>query len=225
MSPAMSQSMSSSTRYGEALKGKIKAERLMSVTLSFNRGYCSASLSMSLALMARNLSAFSTATSGAISPAAYSDSVVTAMGSMLSSVSALENTFNEGRALGVNWSALTDARRPRTLIAEGMVRRRSGIRRYDGLCEYASRFDGVPRARPLVCPLAARVDGVPRARVCGSAPGRRVRNARFRRPRVCGRRVRPPSSAHRVLRHALHGRRRPQRRAPRRRTTTAAASR
>ena len=96
MSPAMSQSMSSSTKYGEALKGKIKAERLMSVTLSFSRGYCSASLSMSLALMARKRSAFSTATSGAISPAAYSLSVVTAMGSMLSSVSALRERSKKG---------------------------------------------------------------------------------------------------------------------------------
>merc|ERR1719324_885130 len=119
--------MSSSTKYGDALKGKINALRLMSTTLSFSRGYLSANLSMSLALMALNRSAFSTATSGAISLALYSPSVVTAMGLIVSSVSALENTFSDGRALGVNWSALTDARRPRTLMAEGMVRRRSGI--------------------------------------------------------------------------------------------------
>merc|ERR1719163_1837257 len=125
--------MSSSTRYGEALNGKIKALRLMSVTLSFSLGYLSASLSMSLALMARKRSAFSTATSGAVSPAAYSLSVVTAIGSIVSSVSALDCNLKLS-FLGENWSALTDARRPRTLMAEGMVRRRSGIaasRRYE----------------------------------------------------------------------------------------------
>ena len=125
--PAMSQSISSSTRYGEALNGKIKADLLMSTTLSFSRGYLSASLSMSFALMARKRSAFSTATSGAISFALYSPSVVTAMGSIVNSVSALEKTLKEGRALGVNWSALTDANRPSTRMALGMVRRRSGI--------------------------------------------------------------------------------------------------
>ena len=153
----MSQSMSSSTRYGEALKGKINADRLMSTTLSFSRGYLSASLSMSFALMARKRSAFSTATSGAISFAEYSPSVVTAMGSIVSSVSALENTFSDGRALGVNWSALTDANRPSTRMALGMVRRRSGI---------ATSGDA------RTCVFTASTACL--SRMCGCAPGRRA---------------------------------------------------
>jgi len=140
------------------LKGKISAERLMSTTLSFSLGYLSASLSMSLALMARKRSAFSTATSGAISLALYSPSVVTAMGSIVSSVSALENTFSDGRALGVNWSALTDARRPSTRMALGMVRRRSGMLATSG----DSR----------TCVFTASTACL--SRMCGCAPGRRA---------------------------------------------------
>ena len=104
---------------------------------------CAASLSMSLALIARKRSAFSTATSGAISFALYSPSVVTAMGSIVSSVSALLRSWKVF-LVGVNWSALTDARRPSTRMALGIVRRRSGIRRYDDLCVCRVRVDGVP---------------------------------------------------------------------------------
>ena len=67
--------------------------------------------------------------------------------------------------VGVNWSALTDANRPSTRMALGMVRRRSGIWRYDDLREYGSRRRRAARASARVSSRGARRRRAARARV------------------------------------------------------------
>ena len=76
---------------------------------------------------------------------------------MVSSVSAELLSWKE-RFTGENWSALTDARRPSTRMALGMVRRRSGMLATSG------------DAR--TCVFTASTACL--SRMCGCAPGRRA---------------------------------------------------
>ena len=103
MSASMSQSMSSSTRYGDALNGKMSAARLMSCMFSWSRGYFSPHWSMAASEIARNRSVLG------VSPsfAAYSPSAVTAMGSWFTSTDekSADREGDAGRRPGDSWRA------------------------------------------------------------------------------------------------------------------------